>query len=358
MTPDELATPALVVDLDVVERNVVRWQRDATANGGRFRPHMKTHKTIELAQMQLDAGACGIAVAKVGEAEVYVAAGFDDIVVAYPVVGEEKWRRLAELATQAGIAVNVESVEAATGLSRAAVAADSEMGVFLDLDTGLGRCGVTVADADAAGRLADVVNKLRGLRLRGVTTYRGAVFEGAPDPSAAGCQEGHLVAEAAARLGLSEAAAGSTPTGRAVASVDGVTELRAGTYVFNDLMQVRWGAAQPTDCALSILTTVVSTNRQGRVTVDGGSKTFSGDVSLVDGTGRMFAQSTDGAIVLDSLTEEHGVGATQRAARVGERIAFRPAHVCTTVNLSNELIGVRGGRVEAIWPVAARGRRT
>jgi D-serine deaminase-like pyridoxal phosphate-dependent protein len=136
-----------------------------------------------------------------------------------------------------------------------------------------------------------------------------------------------------------------------------VTEVRAGTYVFNDLMQLGNGSAQPPDLALSILTTVVSSNREGRVTVDGGSKTFSGDVVLDDG-GRMVARSVDGSIVLDGLTEEHGVGRTSRPVAVGERIAFHPAHVCTTVNLSNELFAVRDGRVEAVWPVAARGLRT
>jgi D-serine deaminase-like pyridoxal phosphate-dependent protein len=122
-------------------------------------------------------------------------------------------------------------------------------------------------------------------------------------------------------------------------------------------MQLGNGSAQPQDVALSILTTVVSSNREGRVTVDGGSKTFSGDVVLDDG-GRMVARSVDGSIVLDGLTEEHGVGRTSRPVAVGERIAFHPAHVCTTVNLSDQLFAVRDGRVEAVWPVAARGLRT
>jgi D-serine deaminase-like pyridoxal phosphate-dependent protein len=151
---------------------------------------------------------------------------------------------------------------------------------------------------------------------------------------------------------------GSTPTGRAAAEVPGVTEVRAGTYVFNDLMQTGLGAAAREDCALSILTTVVSAQRPGRVTVDGGSKTFSGDAVLSEAGGRMVARSADGAIVIDGLTEEHGVGRAERPVRVGERIAFTPAHVCTTVNLSDELVVVRDGAVQAVWPVAARGRRT
>src|SRR5690242_17953854 len=179
MTVDELSTPALLVDLDVLEQNVRRWQELASAGGARFRPHVKTHKTVEVARLQLGAGACGITAAKVSEAEVYVAAGFDDVVVAYPVVAEDAARRLIALATQARIGVNVENAVAAQTLSGAAVAAGAEIDVYLDLDTGLGRCGVPVEDAEAIAALAGAVGELPGLRLLGVTTYRGAAFAGA-----------------------------------------------------------------------------------------------------------------------------------------------------------------------------------
>ncbi len=137
-----------------------------------------------------------------------------------------------------------------------------------------------------------------------------------------------------------------------------MTEVRAGTYVFNDLMQLRWGSAGEPDLALSILATVVSTNRGGRLTVDAGSKTFSGDVVLSDEQGRVVARSIEGDVVLDGLTEEHGVGRCSRQVAVGDRLRFVPVHVCTTVNLSDQLYAVRGDQVEAVWPVAARGLRT
>jgi D-serine deaminase-like pyridoxal phosphate-dependent protein len=359
MAPNELQTPCLVVDLDRLERNLRSWQDGVNAHGVRFRPHIKTHKTLEIARMQLAAGAAGITTAKVSEAEVYVDAGFDDVVVAYPVVAEQACARLARLAARARIGVNVENHAAAQRLSSAAVAEGAELGVFVDLDTGLGRCGVPAGEPALVGALADRVRELPGLRLRGITSYRSIGYAGGDgDAAASGREEGETVVTAARRLGLDEAAAGSTPTGQAVAAVPGVTEVRAGTYVFNDLMQLGNGSAQPQDVALSILTTVVSSNREGRVTVDGGSKTFSGDVVLDDEGGRMVARSVDGSIVLDGLTEEHGVGRTSRPLAVGERIAFHPAHVCTTVNLSDQLFAVRDGRVEAVWPVAARGRRT
>ena len=139
MPPDQLQTPCLVVDLDRLERNLRSWQDAVAAHGVRFRPHIKTHKTLEIARMQLAAGAAGITTAKVSEAELYVDAGFDDVVVAYPVVAEQACARLARLAAQARIGVNVENHEAAQRLSSAAVAEGAELGVFVDLDTGLGR---------------------------------------------------------------------------------------------------------------------------------------------------------------------------------------------------------------------------
>ncbi len=360
MTIDDLDTPCLLVDVDRLERNIAGWQATVGGSGKRLRPHMKTHKTIEIARMQRDAGAAGITVAKVAEAELYVAAGFDDVVIAYPVVDESKWTRVAELAGRARVAVNVENPVAARGLSSAATAAGAAIGVWLDVDSGLGRCGVPAARRDDLTALARLVGELPSLRLDGLTTYRGLGFAGAEgvDPGDAGRQEGRLLADLASGIDTGELAAGSTPTGRGVATADRVTEVRAGTYVFNDLMQLRWQSAAEGDLALSILATVVSTNRDGRLTVDAGSKTFSGDAVLADELGRVVARSVDGDVVLDGLTEEHGVGRCSRPVAVGERLRFYPVHVCTCVNLSDELHAIRGGRVEAVWPVAARGLRT
>ena len=360
MTIDDLDTPCLVVDLDRLERNIAGWQSAVAAAGKRFRPHMKTHKTVEIARMQRDAGATGVTVAKVSEAELYADAGFDDLVVAYPVAGQAKWARVAALAGRARVAVNVENPTAARGLSAAAAAAGTTVGVWLDVDSGLGRCGVPIDRPDEVIALGRLVRELPGLRLDGLTTYRGLGFPGADavDPPRVGRDEGELLAELATALDVAEIAAGSTPTGRGVAEVDAVTEVRAGTYVFNDLMQLRWGSAGEPALALSILATVVSTNREGRLTVDAGSKTFSGDAVLSDDHGRVVARSVEGDVVLDGLTEEHGVGRRSRRVVVGDRLRFVPVHVCTCVNLSDELYAVREDRVEAVWPVAARGFRT
>jgi len=359
MAPDDLQTPCLVVDLDCLERNLRSWQDAVAANGVRFRPHIKTHKTLEIARMQVATGAAGITTAKVSEAELYVDAGFEDVVVAYPVVAEQACARLARLAARARVGVNVENHAAARRLSSAAVAEGAELGVFVDLDTGLGRCGVPAGDPALVDALADRVRELPGLRLRGITSYRSIGYAGGDgDATASGREEGETVVAAARRLGLDEAAAGSTPTGRAVAAVPGVTEVRAGTYVFNDLMQQAAGAAGEDDLALTVQATVVSVNRPGRVTVDAGSKTLSGDATVALAEGRAYARSDDGAIVIDGLTEEHGVGTAARRAELGTRVALVPAHVCTCVNLSDELVCHRGGEVQAVWPVVARGKRT
>jgi Predicted amino acid aldolase or racemase len=239
------------------------------------------------------------------------------------------------------------------------VAEGAELGVFVDLDTGLGRCGVPAGEPALVDALADRVRELPGLRLRGITSYRSISYAGGHgDAAASGREEGETVVAAAQRLGLDEAAAGSTPTGRAVAAVPGVTEVRAGTYVFNDLMQLGNGSAQPQDVALSILTTVVSSNREGRVTVDGGSKTFSGDVVLDDG-GRMVARSVDGSIVLDGLTEEHGVGRTHGRRRWGSGSRFIPPTSAprSTSAISCSRCATAGSRRSGRWPRAACERR-
>jgi D-serine deaminase-like pyridoxal phosphate-dependent protein len=355
MRVDELRTPCLVVDLGRLERNLAAWQAAIDAHGCRFRPHVKTHKTLEIARMQLAAGAAGITASKASEASVYVAAGFDDVVVAYPVAAPAAWEQLAELASRARVAVNVENEHAAHGLSRAAAGRGVELGVYLDVDIGMHRCGVPVGDVDRAERLTALIRRLPGLGLRGVTGYRSISGN---DARASGLEEGARLVELAARLGVDEVAAGSTPTGRFVAEVDGVTEVRAGVYPFNDLMQERLGVAGREEISLSIRATVVSTGAGGRVTVDAGSKTFSGDAVLEGPDGRIVAESADRSVVIEWMSEEHGIGRASRPVEIGERIAFHPAHVCTTVNLSDELVAARGGEVEAIWPVVARGART
>jgi D-serine deaminase-like pyridoxal phosphate-dependent protein len=366
---ETLPTPCLVVDLPTLEANIDRWQRAVEQQGKRFRPHIKTHKSPEIAALQARAGATGIAVAKVAEAEVFAAYGFDDIVVAYPVHGREKWQRLGELARAARITVNVDSHEAVLGLSSAATSAGVVLAIQIEIDSGFHRCGLPASDLDAIEALARLVLASPGLDFDGVTTHRGIFFDGADAMSIddAGRAEGRLVADVAAQLraravAVREVTAGGTITGLGVAEIPGITEVRAGTYVFNDLMQVGFGSARPEEMALSIHCTVISTQVEGQATIDAGSKTFSGDRGVVGAASSKpadIARAVESDIVLDRISEEHGMLRLNGVrVGIGDRLAFFPAHACTAVNLSDELFGVRDGLVEAVWPVRARGKRT
>jgi len=317
--------------------------------------------------MQLAAGAVGIVCAKVSEAEPFVAAGIEDICIAYPVVGQMKWRRIAELAKNAKrLTVNCDCEEAARGLSESAAQAGVTIHVQIDIDSGLHRGGISSEDQTAIERLARKIELLPGLQLGGVTTFRSSGFPGSPPPKDAGHAEGRLLLDIADRLRaagveVGEVTAGSTPTGKWVAEVPGVTEVRAGNYVFNDLMQLDSGVADEDQLGLSVLCTVVSHTGSGRLTIDGGSKTFSGDAGGV-GAGRtapvVIARAVDRRISVERLSEEHGIARTDEPVKLGEKIRFYPYHACTCANLSDEIIGFRGERVEVVWPVRARGLRT
>ena len=238
--------------------------------------------------------------------------------------------------------------------------------VQIDIDSGLHRGGISFEDQPAVERLALVIRSLPGLHLAGITTYRSGGFPGAPNPKDAGHGEGQLLVEVANRLRsvgveVLEVTAGSTPTGKWVGEVPGITEVRAGNYVFNDLMQLDHGIATEDQLALSVLCTVVSKSGNGRLTIDGGTKTFSGDAGGI-GTGRAapttIARAVDRRIFVERLNEEHGMARTDEDVRLGEKIRFFPYHACTCANLSNDVIGFRGERVEVVWPVRARGLRT
>src|SRR5690349_11834257 len=288
-----------------MERNIARWQALADDAGVRFRVHVKTHKVPEIAHLQLAAGACGIVCAKVSEAEVFVDAGCTDVVVAYPVFGARKWERLALLAARARVGVNVDSREAVDGIGAAARDAGAVVEAYVDVDTGMHRGGVDHRSLDELAGLCAAIDAAPGLELAGVTTHRQLGYDAPPGttPDRAGHDEGAALAAVADALrGLGHeirvVAAGGSVSGRGVVSAPGVTELRAGTYVFGDLMQVDHGVAALDDLALSALCTVVSTTRPGGATIDGGVKTFSGDHVAADGA---YGRALDRDIVLERL---------------------------------------------------------
>jgi D-serine deaminase-like pyridoxal phosphate-dependent protein len=277
----ELSTPALTIDLDVLERNLERMANLCREKGIQLRPHTKTHKTPEVARMQLDRGAIGLTVAKVGEAEVFAGAGFDNILVANAIFGTEKLRRLARLARERTILVSLDSEAAAEGLSRAVSAQAARIGVLVEFDSGARRCGL--ASGTDCVELATKIEKMAGLEFRGVLTHFGNIWgtieeRRAETERAASIVGAVLDAFCTARMPLEIVSAGSTPSAQLTGTVTGVTEIRPGTYVYGDLNTYYQGACDLEDCAARVVTTVVSTAVPGRAIIDGGSKTFCSDL--------------------------------------------------------------------------------
>jgi len=360
----DLDTPALVFDLDVIERNIAEMAEVARAAGVRLRPHAKTHKSPLLAAMQVGAGARGITVAKLGEAEVMVNAGLDDVLIAYPLVGEHKLRRLRALLERASISVSLDAVEVAEGIGAVGTDLGRPVPVLVEVDTGHHRMGLPPGEASVA--LVGAIARVPGVEVIGLLTHAGHAYE-AGDPAELkrlAEREALDLAQTAERcreegLDLREVSIGSTPTARIGAQVDGVTEIRPGTYIFNDVQQMRLGVAPESACGARILVTVVARPTAERFLIDAGSKAFSSD----GGSGPPFAGR--GVVVgrpdlvIDFTTEEHGVGHVVEDAAplsIGERLEVIPLHVCSAVNLFDVAYGVRDGRVERTIPIAARGR--
>lgn len=358
-TLDELPTPAVLIDLDVVEKNIAGMQERARRAGVKLRPHAKTHKSPEIARLQLSAGASGLTLAKTSEAEVFAALGFDDIFLAYPIFGADKARRLLALADRVRLRVGVDSVEGARSLGATFHAAGRRLPVMLKIDCGYHRVGVP---PEAAVETARRVAELPGIAFGGLFTHGGQGYAArTPEEAAqAASDEGRIVAEtaeavSAAGLPVGEVSLGSTPTVRAAMTARGVTECRPGTYVYNDFSQVSLGSARLEECAMTVLATVVSVPARDRAVVDAGSKTLSTDPlrPSADGHGLVLG----GRSRVARLSEEHGVigVAEDESFRIGERVRILPNHACVVSNLHDRLVAVRAGRVEGQVTVAARG---
>ncbi len=357
----DLDTPSLLVDLDRLEANLDRMARIVRSADLHLRPHTKTHKTPEIAKMQLARGAAGITVAKIGEAEVMADAGIDDIFIAHQVVGEKKIERLVELAKRVKVAVGVDSMDAAAPLSTAFALQGMRLPVLLEVDVGLRRCGVS---AEEAPLLAREINTLPGLNLAGVFAYAGQVYAARNENEVAGiaafeCRTLTEVVQHLSHLAPVEGwvSGGSTPTAAHYTAGCGLTEIRPGTYVFNDRMQIDRWSARPEDCALTVLATVVSTPEPGRAVLDAGSKSLSTD-QAPESPGYGMLKEDSGAVLV-KLNEEHGfldLSNAELKLRVGDRVEVIPNHCCTTVNLHDELVAVRKGEVVETWRIAARGK--
>lgn len=358
--PAGLDTPCLIVDLDVIEANARRLQAAMDARGVRLRPHVKTHKSVAIARLQLGAGAAGLTVGTLGEAETFVAAGLDDLFVAYPVwaVGPKAARLRALHDVAPGVSVGFDSVVGAERLAAAVAGSDRPLRVRLEIDSGGRRSGV--GSADVAAGVARAALDL-GLLVEGVFTHGGHGYASPTAHIAAGADEARDLAAAAdalaaAGIEVEVISAGSTPT-MLDAAAGRVNEIRAGTYVLGDRTQLALGSIPADGIALHVAATVVSASVPGQVVLDAGAKALTKDrAAYLDGHGLLPAYPD---AVIGRLFDYHGVIGVPPGApspHLGEVVAIVPNHVCPVVDLFDAFWAVRGGEIVGRWPVDARGR--
>jgi D-serine deaminase-like pyridoxal phosphate-dependent protein len=346
----ELDTPAVTVDLDIVEANIARAQKLLDEHGVGNRPHIKTHKIPALARLQMQAGAIGITCQKLGEVEVFADAGVaDDILLTYNVIGAAKTERLADLIKRLKrMAVVLDNATVARGLSEAAVRHDVDVRFLIECDTGYARNGVQ--SPRAALDLAREAMRMPRMQFEGLMTFPTA------KPETRQWLERALQLLNGAGIPVPVVSGGGSPAIRNVGEFPMLTEYRAGTYIYNDVMQVSTGAVTWDDCAMKVRATVVSRPTDDRAVLDTGSKVLTHDQYYVKGYGRIveYPQAQ-----IAGFSEEHGIvdlAACTRKPRVGEVVHVIPNHCCVVTNLMDEIYGVRGGKVEVVWPVAARGK--
>lgn len=343
----DLETPALIIDLDRVEANLRRWQAFCDRHHFKNRPHIKTHKIPELAKLQIEAGAVGVTCQKLGEAEVMADGGIDDLFLTYNIVGPEKLARLAALHRRAAIRTIADSREVADGLNGMAQECGKPLLVFVECDTGMHRIGVGTPGEAAA--LAVYIASCEGLRFGGFSTYP------TNDKAVDFMREARRLCEAQG-VPVPDVSGGGTPGMWRLASYDGFTEYRAGTFIYGDRITVANGAASPDDVAITLLVSVVSTAGEAWCTVDGGTKVFSSDQYGQEGYGVVLDHPDH---LLTRASEEHGVlqvEGCKPAFPLGTKLRIIPNHACIVSNLHDLAYAVRGDEVVGQWSIAARGK--
>jgi len=346
MRVEDLDTPALTADLNILEKNIRDMAEHCKDLDMPLRVHIKTHKIPEIAHMQLDAGAIGICCQKLGEAEVMCAAGIRDILIPYPIVGKHKLERLMRLVKRANIIVAVDSEEVARGISRKAQEEGCEVHVIVELDTGGKRTGVQ--SPEAALSLTKKILSMPNLCFEGLMTFPSRI-EAKP------FIEKTVELLKAEGISVNMISGGGTGL-EAISKEIGCTEHRSGSYVFEGLKRInrKTNPPNPRTCALRVICTVVSTPTPDRIIIDGGQKTFTSYPPRPYG---YIVEHPEAKIY--AMSVEHGhvdVSACPHKFKVGERLSVIPLHQGMTLNLHDELIGVRDGKVEVIWQIAARGK--
>lgn len=363
-TIDQLDTPSLLLNMNRLEENVQRIVDFTTTNEVNYRPHIKTHKSVDLAKMQMEKGAVGITVATVGEAEVMSAGGIDDILIAYPVASVKKLERIEEITSMAKIILTIDSSEQATLINDFFERKNIQIDAWIKVNSGLNRCGV---EPEETVDLAEHIKQLSALSLQGIFTHAGHSYAAtsrekieqiATEEARAVLRSSELCERAG--IHITHRSVGSTPTYQMSGIVDGITEVRPGNAVFFDMVQVGLGVASIEDCALEVLSSVGSIQKN-RVVIDAGSKTLNldkgahGNESI---TGHGYIQEYP-QLTLERLSEEHGViplSEDVKDLRITDKLTIIPNHACTVVNLFEEYIVHRDGMIVDRWNVHARGR--
>jgi D-serine deaminase-like pyridoxal phosphate-dependent protein len=357
----QVPTPVPLIEFDVLGRNLQRVVETCRSHHVDYRPHVKTHKMTVVARMQMEAGACGITCAKIGEAEVMAHAGVQDIFISSCLVDRLRFERLARLAQCCRMSVGVDSRQAAQALSDVFSAQNQSADVLMEVDTGHHRCGV---DPDAACDFAQFLITLPGIRLKGIFTHEGHVYQpGSAEQRLTRAEEaGRQMARIASMLreraiAIEVVSVGSSPAREGACRIAGVTENRPGTNIFNDCTQVHLGACSWHDCALTYECTVISHPAADRAVIDGGSKTFSSD-QLSDWSDLGVVKGYPGA-KFSRASEEHGIlflsDACSQALRIGDRVRVIPSHACGSLNLHNRAFVERNEEIVDEWKIAARG---
>lgn len=344
-------TPAVLIDLDKAEANLKRAQEAADKAGLRLRPHIKTHKLPFFAKRQVELGAVGITVQKLGEAEVMADAGLSDLLLTYNVIGPKKLARLLALHQRITIRVVADSSVCVAGLAGTFTDPDRPLGVFVECDTGMGRCGVQSPESALA--LAQEIAAAPGLTFAGLMTY----------PAAGKYEQANAWLKTARDLFTDQGVAlpaittGGTPDIWHMAEAAGIaSEYRPGTYIYMDRSQVVAGAASFADCALTVLATVVSRPTENRAIIDAGSKTLTSDLLGMEGFGYVL-DYPEAKIV--GLSEEHGtidLSACPTKPKIGDTIRIVPNHCCPVSNLFDRVHLIRNDTLVETLDVAARGR--
>jgi D-serine deaminase-like pyridoxal phosphate-dependent protein len=350
MRIEDLDTPTVVIDLDRVEHNIQKLQRYCDHHAIKLRPHIKTHKLPILAHKQLQAGAVGITCQKLSEALVMAAAGIQDILITYNIMGKQKMEPLAQLARQTKLSIAIDNEVALDTIARAATLAERNISILLEFESGNERVGVQTPQ-EALG-LAQKMSQHPFLTFDGLMTYP------------CGKRAETFITEAkslfaSAGININTVSVGGTPGMWNVHEVQGITELRAGTYIYNDRNIVGSGTATLEECALHVHATVISCPTENRAVIDAGSKTLSSDLIKPDygqGYGLLLEYPE---VTIKKLNEEHGIidiSACKTKPKIGEVVRIVPNHVCVVTNLHDEVVVHRNGFVEGVWPVWARGK--